>query len=322
MSSTVLVVDDDPDARCLLSAILQAEGYSVHTECDGASALAALTRLQPDVVLLDVVMPDADGVELCRRIKENPETRLTPLLLVTALSAQRDRVRGLEAGADGFLSKPIDSSELLARVRSLCQLKAFTDELDRPEAALFALALSIEGRDSYTAGHCERLSAMSVELGLFLGLPDEQIHALRRAGIVHDIGKVAIPDSILLKPGPLTAEEWEIMRQHPLVGERICSPLRSLRLVLPIIRHHHERFDGSGYPDHLADGDIPLTARVLQIVDIFDAMTTDRPYKKAISPAAALVELGREAAAGRLDPDLHRSFIDLFERAPFSSRKG
>jgi putative two-component system response regulator len=320
MSSTVLVVDDDPDARCLLSNILRAEGYSVHTESDGESALAALTRLQPDVVLLDVMMPDADGVEVCRRIKDNPETRLTPLLLVTALSGQRDRVRGLEAGADGFLTKPIDTSELLARVRSLCQLKAFTDELDRPEAALYALALSIEGRDPYTAGHCERLSAMSVELGLFLGLPEEQIHALRRAGIVHDIGKVAVPDSILLKPGPLTAEEWEIMRQHPLVGERICSPLKSLRPVLPIIRHHHERFDGTGYPDHLAGTDIPLTARVLQIVDIFDAMTTDRPYKSAIGPAIALLELGREARAGRLDADIYRAFAQLFERNSFPRR--
>jgi putative two-component system response regulator len=194
-----------------------------------------------------------DGFEVCRRLKSNSATRLVPIVLVTALSAVEDRVRGLEAGADDFLIKPVDRTELLARVRSLLSLKAFTDELEQAETVLFSLAQSIEGKDPYTEGHCQRLSDYSAYLAERMGLPLEQITALRRAGIVHDIGKIAVPDAILLKPAKLTPEEFQAMQQHPLVGERICGPLKSFRLVLPIIRHHHEKLDGTGYPDGLKE---------------------------------------------------------------------
>src|SRR2546427_10269103 len=198
-------------------------------------------------------------------------------------------------GADGFLSKPFDHSELLVHVRSFLSLKAYTDELERAESVLFALAGSIEGKDPYTEGHCERLSGYSVRLGERIGLPEDQVIALRRAGVVHDIGKVAVSDAILLKPGRLTPEEFRIVQEHPVVGERICAPLKSFRLVLPIIRHHHEKLNGSGYPDGLKGEEIPITARVLQIVDVYDALTTQRPYKRALSRAEAPRDHGRRS---------------------------
>ena len=281
MATTILVVDDEPANRELMIELLEPQGHKIVTAVDGQEALEEFARNQPDLVLLDIMMPRVDGVEVCRRLKKNPESRLTPVVLVTALSAREDRVRGIEAGADDFLNKPVDRIELLARVRSLLNLKAYTDELERAELVLFALARSIEGKDPYTGGHCERLSDYSERLGRRIGLPEEQITALRRGGIVHDIGKVAVPDAILLKPGKLTPEEWKIMRQHPAVGESICAPLKSFRLVLPIIRHHHEKLDGSGYPDGLKGDQIPLTARIMTVVDIYDALTTERPYHGA-----------------------------------------
>lgn len=318
MTGTILVVDDNATNRTLLEELLSAQGYKVITAADGQQALRQFARVKPDLVLLDVMMPGLDGFEVCRRLKNNAETRLTPVVLVTALSATEHRVRGIEAGADDFLNKPVDRSELLARVRSLLSLKAYTDELDRAESVLFALARSIEGKDPYTEGHCERLVDYSARLGEHIGLPPEQITALRRAGIVHDIGKVAVPDAILLKPGKLTPEEWKIMREHPVEGERICAPLKSFRLVLPIIRHHHEKWDGSGYPDGLKGEGIPLTARVLTIVDVYDALTTERPYKRAWSPAEALATMEDEIKKGWWDPRL----LAEFQRMLVQSRKG
>src|SRR5438552_11678375 len=221
-------------------------------------------------------------MDLCRRLKSHPDTRLVPVVLITGLSATQDRVQGIEAGADDFLTKPVEREQLLARVRSLLKQKAYTDELERAGSVLFALARSIEGKDPYTEGHCERLAAYSSRLAEYMGLPAPQIKALRRAGIVHDIGKVAVPDSILLKPARLTRTEQLILWRHPVIGERICSPLKSFQMVLPIIRHHHEKMNGTGYPDCLQGEDIPITARVLQIVDVYDALATQRPYKPAL----------------------------------------
>ena len=277
---------------------------------DGSSALKELATTPIDLVLLDVMMPHLTGFTVCQEIKSNPETDLVPVVLITALSDKQDRLEGIKAGADDFLTRPVDRTELLARVRSLLKLKLRTDELERAESVLFSLARSIESKDPYTHGHCERLAEYSVRLGHEVGLSDEQIIALRRAGVVHDIGKVAVPDAILLKPGRLTEEEWEVIRQHPVVGERICAPLKSFRSVLPIIRHHHERYDGTGYPDKLCGEAIPIAARVLQIVDVFDALTTERPYKKAFSTADALKMMREEVGKGWWDP----AIFDRFER--------
>jgi putative two-component system response regulator len=308
---TILIVDDDAANRELLESVLEPSGFSVVSAGDGRQALIEFERTSPDLVLLDVQMPNLDGFEVCRKLKSNPGTRLTPVVLVTALSATQDRIRGLEAGADDFLIKPVDRSELLARVRSLLSLKAFTDELEQAETVLFSLAQSIEAKDPYTEGHCQRLSDYSAYLGEQMGLPLEQITALRRAGVVHDIGKIAVPDAILLKPAKLTSEEFKVMQQHPLVGERICYPLKSFRLVLPIIRHHHEKLDGTGYPDGLKGDQIPLTARILQVVDVFDALTTLRPYKRALSISETLEVMDEEVKKGWWDPDIFSQFKQL-----------
>ncbi len=231
------------------------------------------------------------------------------MILVTGLCAASDRIQGIVSGADDFLNKPVNPQEVRARVKSLLRLKSYIDELENAEIVLSSLAMSIEAKDPYTHGHCERLSNYSVALGKKLGLSDELCVALRKGGIVHDIGKVAVPERILLKPERLTPEEWYIMKQHPAVGERICAPLRSFRAVLPIIRHHHEKLDGTGYPDGLKGDEIPLTARILQTVDIYDALTTDRPYRPALPIDEALETMRSEAKRGWWDSTL----IDEFE---------
>ncbi len=313
VTGTILVADDQPANRELLEELLTTKGFRVITVPDGAAALEALARTQIDLVLLDVMMPHLNGFEVCQKIKSNPETYLIPVVLITALSDKLDRIEGIKAGADDFLTRPVDCAELLARVGSLLKLKHRTDELERAEAVLFTLARSIEGKDPYTHGHCERLSDYSARLGQHLGLHEDEITALRRAGVVHDVGKVAVPDAILLKPGRLTEEEWKLIREHPVVGERICAPLKSFRLVLPIIRHHHEKLDGSGYPDGLKGDGIPITARILQIVDVFDALTTERPYKKAFPVAEALQTMKQEVVKGWWDPQIFEQFERLMK---------
>jgi putative two-component system response regulator len=305
----ILVTDDNEANLELLSGVLTAAGYRVICAKSGEEALAAVRTNAIDVALLDVIMPGQGGFAVCLKLKSNPETRFIPVVLVTGLSNAEDRIHGILCGADDFLSKPINKQELLARVQSLARMKAFTDELENAENVLFSLAKSIEAKDPYTEGHCERLSEYAEALAEHLELPEDLRVALRRAGIVHDIGKVAVPDQILLKTNGLTADEWGIMKQHPVVGERICSPLKSFRLVLPVIRHHHEKLDGTGYPDGLAGDEIPLTAKILQVTDIYDALTTDRPYRKAMRPVEAFGVMRKEVQLGWWDSAL----VDEFE---------
>jgi len=300
----ILVADDNEANRELLSALLSAEGYQVVCAADGQQALDRLDSDSIDLALLDVLMPRRTGFEACLAMKAKPETRLIPVVLLTSLNSEDDRIRGIMCGADDFLSRPVNKHELLARVHSLLRLKQFTDELDNAEAVLFSLALSIEAKDPYTEGHCDRLAKYSVALGEKLGLPEDLRVALRRGGLVHDIGKLAVPEHILLKPGPLTPEERKIMEQHTIAGERICAPLRSFRHVLPIIRHHHEKQDGSGYPDGLKGEQIPLTARILQVTDIYDALSTDRPYRKALPMQKAFAIMREEVKRGWWDGSL------------------
>lgn len=318
-TGTILVADDHPANRALFEELLTAEGFSVVTACDGAAALQSFHTSNPDLVVLDIMMPGLTGLEVCQQIKSDKETCLTPVILVTALSGTADRIAGITAGADDFLTRPVDRTQLLARVRSLLKLKAHTDELERAETVLFALARSIEAKDPYTQDHCERLSAYASALGQKVGLSDEEIIALRRAGVVHDIGKVAVPDAIILKPGRLNEEEWKIMREHPVIGERICAPLKSFSAVLPIIRHHHEKLDGSGYPDGLKGAQVPMTARVLQIVDVFDALTTERPYKRALTWEEALTTMNQEVARGWWDREIFSTFSDFIMLSDLSA---
>jgi putative two-component system response regulator len=304
----ILVADDDEPNRELVSELLQAEGYKVVCAADGQQARQEVDNGSIDLALLDVVMPRPTGFDVCLAMKSKPETRLIPVILLTGLNSDEDRLHGIMCGADDFLRKPVSRHELLARVHSLLRLKQFTDELDNAEAVLFSLALTIEAKDPYTEGHCNRLSKYSVAVGEKLGLSEELLVALRRGGLIHDIGKLAVPEHILLKPGPLNPEERKIMEQHTIAGERICAPLRSFRHVLQIIRHHHEKRDGSGYPDGLKGEQIPLTARILQVTDIYDALTTDRPYRKALPPEQAFAIMWEEVKRGWWDGSVLSEF--------------
>lgn len=293
----------------LLKSLLTREGYHVITASDGEQALEMVAREHPDLVLMDVLMPRLSGYEACERLKQNRATRLTPVVLITALHEREDKIQGINVGADDFLIKPVNAHELKARVGSLVRLKRYTDDLDSAESVIMSLALVIEARDAYTDGHCQRLASYATSVGASLGLSDEELAALHRGGYLHDVGKIGIPDAVLLKADRLTVAEYERIKDHPVIGDRLCGELRSLRQVRPIVRHHHERLDGTGYPDRLKGDAIPLLAQIMSIVDVYDAITTDRPYKHAFPPERAYEELMQEVRNGWRRKDLVEAFI-------------
>ncbi len=307
----VLIVDDSPAFTDALRRLLAAEGFIADVLHDSEGVIGAVAQCAPDVVLLDVDLPGASGFEVCRRLKRYEATRLIPVVLLTGLVGREHRLAGIEAGADDFLTKPFDSSELTARVRSLSRLKRYTDDLESAESVIVSLALTVEARDAYTEGHCDRLSTYAVALGRAIGLSADDLWALRKGGLLHDVGKVGIPDAILLKQGRLTSAEYEIVKSHTVIGERLCAGLRSLTSVRPIIRQHHERLDGRGYPDGLKGSEVSLLAQIIGVVDAFDAMTTDRPYRKSLGIDRACDELRVDVATGAMDATLVEHFIEL-----------
>jgi putative two-component system response regulator len=311
---SILVVEDNLRNAALMKDLLSSRGYPTVAVQSAAAAEVEIRRQAPDLILLDVIMPGKSGYELCRELKEDSKTRLIPIVMITGLTDREDRLKGIEAGADDFLIKPIYPEELFARVSSLLKLKEFTDELETADSVLCTLGLSVEARDPYTEGHCERLARNAMDLGRFLGVDEESVVALGRGGYLHDLGKIAVPDEILKKGSHLTPAEWEIMKQHPGTGEKICRPLRSLRLVLPIIRHHHEHSDGSGYPDRLRGAEIPLLPRILQVVDVYDALCTARPYKPALGHDQAAVTMRDEARNGLWDEELVSEFFGMLDQ--------
>jgi putative two-component system response regulator len=309
----VLVVDDHPSSRMTAVALLSVEGYDVIEAESGSVALQRVVESNPDLILLDVMMPGMDGFEVCRRLKKDEQTRLIPVVFITALNDKRSRIMGIEAGGDDFLTKPFDRLELSARVKSLVQQKRLNEDLDHAEQVLFSIARAVESRDPNTGDHCERLVAKGKAFGEYIQLSRADIRNLMWGGYLHDIGKVGIPDAVLLKKGAFTPEERRIMNNHVTIGEQICKPLRSMRGVLPIIRHHHERWDGTGYPDGLAGEEIPYLAQVFQIIDIYDALTSERPYKRAFTQEEALEILLQETEKGWRNPKLVPQFTEFIK---------
>ena len=307
----ILVVDDHVASRMAAVAVLAMEGYEVIEADSGFTGVELVAQKAPDLILLDVMMPEMDGFQVCQLLKQNEHTRLIPIIFISGLNDRRSRIRGIEVGADDFLSKPFDRLELTARVKSLVTQKRLNQELDHAEQVLFSIARAIESRDPKTGDHCERLVKFGKAFGEYLNLTRNQIRDLMWGGYLHDIGKVAIPDAVLLKTGKFTAQEWDIMKQHVLIGEKICQPLRNIRGVIPIIRHHHERWDGSGYPDGLVGEDIPYLAQVFQMIDIFDALISERPYKRAFTLEEAKALMAQETALGWRNPRLMQQFTEF-----------
>lgn len=315
----ILLVEDDPQAVGILEPILISKGFSVAVARDGVEGLEKVKLLSPDLLLLDIHMPRLDGIEVCRQIKNNQATRLTPVVMLTASSDLEKKLEALEAGADDFVNKPYNTLELVTRVKSLLRVKYLNEQLDHAEDVLFSMARAIEAKDAYTQGHVERVSRLAVRLADHLGLSEEEKDALRKGGILHDIGKLGVPDKILNKAGPLTSEERRIIRMHPTQGAKICEKLKSIRGAIPVIRHHHERLDGTGYPDRLAGPDIPLLARIMTIVDIYDALTTTRSYRKRLPQEVAFEIMWEEAKKGWWDQEVLGEFEKMIHAPSLST---
>ncbi|MHB9155642.1 MAG: response regulator [Endomicrobiales bacterium] len=305
---TILIADDDQQALTILEQIMLGQGYRVITARGGAEAREKIGDFKPDLIILDNYMPDLSGNEICREVKENPRTRFIPVIMLTGYTETPEKVESIEAGADDFVNKPFKAVELTTRIKSLLKVKFMYDELDSAESVIFALARAIEAKDAYTQGHTERVSQFALVLGHHFGLSEEDQNALFKGGILHDIGKIAIPDAILNKPGRLTDEELITIRTHPDRGEKICKPLNSIRSALQVIRFHHEKMDGSGYPDGITDKHIPFVARVMAIVDVYDALTTNRAYRAALPQERAVAIMDQEADKGWWDKDVLKEF--------------
>ena len=277
----ILAVDDVLENCILISDFLEPLGCEVVTASSGADALAVMEAKGVDIVLLDVEMPGMNGLEVCRRIKSNPATNMVPVVIVTAYSAVDDRVAALESGADDFLAKPVEQTELLARVRSLLRVKSLNDSLVQTEQVVFALARAVEAKDGFTEAHSERVADLAKRLATAAGLDPEAVEATYFAARVHDIGKIGVPDEILNKGDALSPEEAAVMRRVPELGSEICKPLRSSHGIAEIIRHHKERVDGTGFPDGLTGDQISPSARILAICDAYDSLISgeraDRP---------------------------------------------
>ena len=315
--SRVLLVDDDVRNLKLLGAQVAPLGYEVLTATSGEEALGVLGSTNVDLVLLDVMMPGINGFETCRRIKGSTSTRNIPVILLTALDDAESRLKGIEAGADDFITKPPNKEELLARTRSLVRVKRLNRDLVSLENALISLANAVEAKDNYTLGHTQRVSTLAVSLGANMGLDDTDLQALRLGGILHDVGKIGVPEVVLNKPGPLDEEEWKLMKSHAELGYKICLPLmESIGPALDVIRHHHEKLDGSSYPDGLQGSGISRMARIMAVVDCYDAMVTDRPYRAGMGKDKALAILREEVARGRLDGEVLDTLEKLVKGRP------
>ena len=310
----ILIVDDMPENLDILAGLLEPEGYSVATARDGQEAVELALADPPDLILMDVSMPRMTGLEACRRLKADQRTQLVPILLITGLGAREDRIDGIAAGCDDFLTKPVDFEQLIARTRSALRTKALVDQLEQVENVLVSLATALDAKDPYTRGHSERVGNYAEALGGAVNLSADVRRNLRRAGLLHDIGKIGIPLDYLQKPGKLTTEEYEIVKLHPSIGYDICKPLKTMLPLLSLIRGHHERLDGRGYPDGLKADQVSLPLRCLTLSDIYDALTSDRAYRRALPKEQAFKIMREEASLGMWDMSLIDKFNDMIDR--------
>jgi putative two-component system response regulator len=306
----VLIVDDNPMVANLLEQVLRSEGNDVAVAGDGLEALTAVARCPPDLILLDLDLPGLHGYEVCRRLKANPTTRLIPIVIVTARCDAGDRVDAWDLGADDFLTKPFRLAEVTARCRSLLRIKRLIDERDSAEAVVFALARTVEAKSPYTHGHAGRVRGFALELAEAVGVGMEDRELLGKGALLHDIGKISVPDAILEKPGRLSPKEYDLVKDHTRQGAHIVEPLHSLREAVPLIRWHHERLDGAGYPDGLKGEQLPHLVRILSVADVFDSLASDRPYRARMPLELCVDILTDNARGGGLDPEL----VDCFTR--------
>lgn len=311
----ILVVDDDASGRALLRRLLEMEGHAVREAVDGLDAMEQLRSQAPDLVLLDVLMPRMNGHAVCQAMKTDPRTRLIPVVMLSSLDQLPERLKARDLDADDYLLKPYSPSELQARVRSLLRLKRHLDELENAAAVLHAMAAIVDERDAYVSDHCREVAFLCAGIGAQLGLDDEALARLRLGATFHDIGKIAIADALLHKPGPLDEAERARMKEHPVIGASLIAPMRSLAEAVPLIRHHHERLDGSGYPDGLSGEQISLEVRILSVVDIFQALISERPYKSSMPAEKAIAILREEAAKGWWDARIVDTLASLVVKA-------
>lgn len=312
----LLVVEDDEEVRALLSRLLRITGYAVEEAASAEAAAETIGWFEPDLILLDIDLPGKSGQEFLEEIRAAPHLRLTPVVMLTGAATPARKLKAIEAGATEFLAKPFSHVELTARVRSLLEVKGLTDALEDAERMVVALAETIDARDPYTYGHSARVSFYAGLLGDRLGLEDRTLRVLRSGGLFHDIGKIAIRDGVLLKPGKLTDSERDEIRQHPVKGRDLLSNMKTMAPALEIVLHHHERLDGSGYPFGLAGDSIPLAARVTTIADVFDALTTARVYRAELSRSAAMGIMMDEVKKGWWDGRLLDEFRGVLEKVP------
>jgi len=304
-AAQTVVIGGRCESAAALPERLTRDGYSVLRARDGWAVLDDVREHSVDLVVVDHLMPGLAAIEVCRLIKRDPRTRLVPVVVLLAVGVPAgDRVAAIEAGADDVVSPPVDAAEVLARIRALTRLKRYTDDFEMATSVMTTLATMIEARDRYSEGHCHRMANYAAALGRRIGLGGDDVHVLRRGAFLHDIGMLAVPDAVLLKPSQLDHDERELIRAHPVVGESLISNLRSLQPVRAIVRHHHERLDGSGYPDGLRGDDIPLMAQIVGLVEVFEALTSSRPYQKTHPAQDALGILAQHAEQGLYRPDL------------------
>ncbi len=310
----VLIADDELHVREDLISILETFGCTTQTAENGEEAIQRAIERRPNLIILDLIMPVMDGYETYHLIRQNWKLKSVPIIFLTEWKKDDDCVRSSsEFVAVDFLEKPFHPAEVVARCKSLLHLQKFEDDLESAEQVVRSLALAVEARDSTTGNHCDRLFFRLAKLADRLSLGSEYKDAFLKGAMLHDIGKVGVPDRILLKQGPLTDTEWEIMKRHVIIGEQLCRPLKTLRGALPIIRHHHEHYDGSGYPDGLKGEEIPISARVFQICDVFDALTNARPYKPPFSIDESIRILEQETKRGWWDPAIVRAFVEMVQ---------